>query len=284
MFYFKDYESMKHSFGLVLDTFEAETEFVEPVHVLYMGCAWINHMPSDNDLHGYLATLVKQHQRKLLDKGIRRLTWIINKEKKKEYPHLFTFRCLHKTPEADTFDSSALLYEEDKNIRHIEPSNAFHMQLERLANFSINFVPSPNRTVHIFAAYPATPITIKKPGQYDGRRFFVRTIVRKLDTISGGPSDKVELDAHPETEFAFVEALNSLELAVGNENGGWKYNCIFLNFLVEVSMDVEYLEAVIRALAKRYREKINRLCVYQVEIGRAVQQECRDRSRMPSSA
>ena len=65
--------------------------------------------------------------------------------------------------------------------------------------------------------------------------------------------------------MAFVEALNSLELAVGSEVKQWRQNSIFLNLLVEVVVDVDYIEAVIRLLAKRYSDKIRRLHVATVE-------------------
>lgn len=73
-------------------------------------------------------------------------------------------------------------------------------------------------------------------------------------TVSGSvPSvsyDDLDLDAHPETEFAFVEALNALEVAIGGDYRTWRYNSIFLNVLVEAVMDLRYIEAVIRMLAK----------------------------------
>jgi hypothetical protein len=201
-------------------------------------------------------------------------------------------------------------------VRHIEPSLAPHMELHRLSNFAIRFVPTENRTLHLFAAtpLPASAATAAvapaakdekkslttagakdektgsnaaggtgaggekaepapRPGEYDGRRFFVRVLVRQVESAalyrespefytggavssngsgggaataksstsaraalpmpsssasagasaaaaslsssSAGPVHVPDLDAHPETEFAFVEALNSLEVAMG---------------------------------------------------------------------
>ena len=45
----------------------------------------------------------------------------------------------------------------------------------------------------------------------------------------------------------------------------WRQNSVFLNLLVEVVVDVDYIEAVIRLLAKRYSDKIRRLNVATVE-------------------
>jgi len=131
--------------------------------------------------------------------------------------------------------------------------------------------------VHLFAAFPIKDDRKVAPGQYDGRRFFARVIVRHVDSGLITPRDDFklgiamhsisldDLDAHPETEVAFVEALNSLEVAIGSESSKWRHNSIFLNVLVEAAVDLRYIEAVIRMLAKRYAEKIRRLQVDSVE-------------------
>lgn len=61
---------------------------------------------------------------------------------------------------------------------------------------------------------------------------------------------ELDLDAHPETEIAFVEALNALEVALAGQYKAWRNNSIFLNVLVEAAMDLKYVDVVIRVLAK----------------------------------
>ena len=273
MVFFPTFDALKKGFADILPEYDVGMAFLEPVHVLYVGFRWTGRLPADDQVAEYFQTLVHAHDGVLKEKGVRRVTFIVTQDKaeaKEEYPLYFTYRY-------------QLGYEEDPLVRHIEPSYALHMQLQRLHNFDLRFVPTTNRMVHLFAAYPArepgagVPLhgTVSNPmterrldGPYDGRRLFVRTIVRKVDSAHlyrvTDPED-LDLDAHPETEVAFVEALNSLELAVGSDARQWRLNSIFLNLLVEVVVDVDYIEAVIRLLAKRYSDKIRRLNVAQVE-------------------
>ena len=274
MAFFPSFDAAKKGFADLLPEYDVGMAFIEPVHVLYVGFKWSGRLPADDQLAEYFQTLVHSYDGLLKEKGVRRVTFIVTQELKadgqEEYPMYFTYRY-------------QLRYEEDPLVRHIEPSYAIHLQLQRLHNFDLRFVPTTNRMVHLFAAYPAkepgagvplhgtvtNPMTERKvDGPYDGRRLFVRTIVRKVDSAHlyrvSDPND-LDLDAHPETEVAFVEALNSLELAVGSEVKQWRQNSIFLNLLVEVVVDVDYIEAVIRLLAKRYSDKIRRLHVATVE-------------------
>jgi len=317
--YFTSFDSMKRYFAELLPFFDTRVQFVEPIHVLYVGFRWgagINiagsgaaKMPPDDTLSTYLRTFLSSQEKALVQAGVRRVTFIVTASAeagsiKEESPAIFTFR--HR-----------LNYEEDTLVRHIEPITAAQLDLERLSNFDLAHLSTTNRAVHLFAAYPA-----KVPGKgvalhgdavpptepiqqatasvnaYDGRRFFIRTLVRKLDggalfqdadSSSDGPtrggviqtpfhsgaggSSSVEgysesdLDAYPETEFAFVEALNALEIAMAGDatRSPFKFNSIFLNVLVEAIIDVKYIEAVIRLMARRYASKIKRLHVAVVE-------------------
>ena len=275
MAFFPTFDALKKGFADILPEYDVGMAFMEPVHVLYVGFKWGGRLPADDQVAEYFQTVVHAQGAALREKGVRRVTFIVTQERaesKEEYPLYFTYRY-------------QLGYEEDPLVRHIEPSYALHMQLQRLHNFDLRFVPTTNRMVHLFAAYPAkepgagVPLhgTVANPmaerkaaegGAYDGRRLFVRTIVRKVDSAHlyrvSDPSD-LDLDAHPETEVAFVEALNSLELAVGSDARQWRLNSVFLNLLVEVVVDTDYIEAVIRLLAKRYSDKIRRLNVSMVE-------------------
>jgi hypothetical protein len=199
-----------------------------------------------------------------------------------EFPYYFTYR--HR-----------LEYNEDRIVRHIEPSLAPHMELHRLSNFNIRFVPTENRSLHLFAAHPIPAADAKaavtpragasagstgtsaaasagaralKPGEYDGRRFFVRLLVRQVESLAlnsaaaaaadGGTV--LDLDAHPETEYAFVEALHSLEVGIGADTKLWKNNHVFINVMVDSNHNEKYIEAVIRMLA-RYVPFTQRTCL-----------------------
>ncbi len=307
--YFTSFDSMKRGFQQLLPLFDTQVQFVEPVHVLYVALKWgsgLNasaKLPADDTLSGYLRTFLSSKQGELSSAGVRRVTFIISTatpgNQGGEYPAYFTFR--HR-----------LGYEEDTLVRHIEPITAAQLDLERLSNFDLAHIATTNRMIHLFAAYPAA---LKGKGvalhgaeaakrgaeqghlgptasttAYDGRRIFIRTLVRKLDgtalftgtgSASGGsgfnprpqspgmgvPSSDADLDAYPETEFAFVEALNALEIAMHGDasRSPFKLNAIFLNVLVEAVIDATYIEAVIRLMARRYSAKVKRLHVAVVE-------------------
>ncbi len=57
------------------------------------------------------------------------------------YPSIFTYR---------NKDG----YSEDSIVRHIEPSLGYHLQLQRLSNFKLKMIPTPNRTIHMYQAVP----------------------------------------------------------------------------------------------------------------------------------
>ena len=295
--YFASFDAMKRGFNTLLPLFDTSVKFVEPIHVLYVALKWGSgtsvagqaRLPSDDTLSTYLRTFLAGQESAMMTAGIRRVTFIVTAAgEKEEYPAYFTYR-------------SRLSYEEDTLVRHIEPITAAQLDLERLSNFDLRHLSTTNRMLSLFAAYPAkvegkgvalhdaevppsnpTPASASTTA-YDGRRFFVRTLVRKLDGASlfgqGSGSSasssslaaavESDLDAYPETEFAFVEALNALEIAMGDTGSAvspFKFNSIFLNVLVEAAIDVKYIEAVIRLMARRYATKVKRLYVAVVEL------------------
>jgi len=285
---FKDFETLKSQFDSVLREFNVEppspvssapsaspssspaspSNAAEPVHVLYLGVHFAQKLPEDSALSLYFGTFVRSHESELINRGVRRVTFIVTHGNRDQHPGYFTFR--HRAN-----------YEEDANVRHIEPPYALYMQLQRLSNFDISYVPTKNHMVHLFAAHPLSSNEAKAaPQAYDGRRFFVRALVRKVnqeDILSNG-DDYLDLDAHPEAEYAFVEALNELEIALGGDNRSWRFNSIFLNVLAEAYIDVRQVIALLRALARRYSEKIRRLRVSMVELTLPVKKSPRSTS------
>jgi len=333
--FFMDFDTVKKEFHGILNELEgydntsqstspsSQTPSVpnEPPHVVYIAVQWnIAHaasqsraprsggteggntpthpvkQPAEELLSSMFRAFLAGQETLLQQRGVRRVTFIITPDKAGEYPYYFTYR-------------SRLSFEEDTLIRHIEPSYAHYMQLQRFANFDIQSVPTNNRMVHVFAAYPAKekgkglalpPSTsTSKQAQahaqrterasqapYSGQRFFVRSLIRKLDSAGLYDEDNIEdldLDAHPETEVAFVEALNALEIAMGGETKKWRFNSVFLHMLVETTLTPEYIEAVIRLLGRRYDNKLRRLNVALVELSVAIRTGGKDEQRQKST-
>ena len=156
---------------------------------------------------------------------------------------------------------------EDSTVRHIEPPMSGYLELRRLRNFKVKLVPTPNRSIHVYEAVP-------KPDRCGGelvrgvprKRYFVRAIVRntaRLSTVS-----TVE-EQFPGPERMFVDALDALDIAMGDSLQNTRTpvggNHIFLNVLPTAQVHPEYIESVIRRLAKRYSERLRRSRVSQVE-------------------
>jgi len=146
------------------------------------------------------------------------------------------------------------------------------MNVGRLSNYKLRFVPTSNRNVHLFEGVPASyPRNPRDP--YDGRRFFARVLIRKLDSAEISDNNSLNTSAYPEMETAFVEALNSIAMSVAGNYRKWRYHHIFINVLkVEGKGPTqEFVESWIRLLGKRYADKIRRLDVSTFELAISLQ-------------
>ena len=148
---------------------------------------------------------------------VRRVTCAIVSKNRGDRPLIMSF-------------PNRLRFGEDPIVRHIEPSLAFHLQLERLSNFDIHARPvstssnSSSAMVHVYEAHPRKDPLAKS-------RFFVRALIRKMDRIGSN----LNFDSYPGAETSFVEALNALEgpMAEG-ETKSFGSNHIFLHALPKV--------------------------------------------------
>lgn len=184
------------------------------------------------------------------------------------FPWIYTFRAV-------------VGYAEDSIVRHIEPPSSANLELKRLANFKVRLVPTPNPIVHVYAAQPREEaVASAKPaaaaggdgeGGAGGRgstrmRYFVRAIVRQTARI---PTLDSVYEQYPGPERMFVECLDALNLAMGDALADTTLpvgnNHIFLNVLPVANVAPEYIETVVKILAKRYADRLRRLRVSQVE-------------------
>ena len=94
-------------------------------------------------------------------------------------------------------------YREDPIVRHLEPPLAGHLELSKLSNFRIRLVATPNRTVHVYEAFPADPENAKEKG-VQRMRFFVRALVRQVNCCCWPLSS-----CHPEFRMADGENPNA---------------------------------------------------------------------------
>ncbi|MES1910740.1 MAG: hypothetical protein MHM6MM_003275 [Cercozoa sp. M6MM] len=225
-------------------------------------------LPSDDTFAESFAVLLRPHLAKLDALKVRNVTFYAapactsNDEDalmRVDTPLIFTFR-------------KRLHWQEDSIIRHLEPTSALHLEIDRLRRFDVRLVSTGNtkkRPVHVLAAVPRKPLT-KGRTSWDGRRFFARCLVRHASSVQrhqGVPSERLPIDAFPEAEHAFVEALNEIEHASAlHHETRWRHNAVMLNLLLEVPVDARFVRRVIRALTVRHADSIQRLDIAQVEI------------------
>ena len=169
------------------------------------------------------------------------------------FPWIYTFR-------------ATLGYNEDSFVRHIEPPASAALELKRLSNFRVRLMPTANRIVHVYSAETLTndASEARQPGEK--KRYFVRAIVRQMARVT---SVNNAYEQYPGPERMFVECLDALNLAMGDALADTTLpvgnNHIFLNVIPVVVQSPEYVEQVIKLLAKRYGDRLRRLRVNQVE-------------------
>ena len=282
LLYFKDgYQSVKRHLSNVLQsTIQINNDINSiPVNVLYIAFVWNENLPADESLSDYFTTLLTSNQQILQYGGFRRVTFTINNVDIFNHNLHFTFRQINNQNATSSYYhqhadqkilSAKQLYIEDIIVRHIEPSYAFYMELHKLSNYQLEVVPTSNYNVHLFSATPSTWKKSSKNDTYKGQRLFSRTLVRNLDSIlvKRGLVNfaSLDFDDFPEIEQAFVQSLDSLEMAIACNYDVWRNNHVFINILVASTMELLYVENAIRLLSKRYSQKINRLNVTNMEL------------------
>lgn len=226
-----------------------------------------------------LQSLIASRASQLEEFKVRRVTFVLTPDpspslgstkklinRMTDNPRVYTFR--HR-----------LQYAEDPIVRHIEPPFAHLLELRRLRYFYIHLVPTANRSVHLYCAEPKAECVneiLEKEGfpsraqLHKGMRLFVRTLVRSSETMhreSDCDLDQPYSNHHPVQERAFVESLNALELAMGEQKySSSRCNHIFLKYLTSIVASPEYFIQVIKIFAYRYAERIQKLNISQVEL------------------
>lgn len=131
---------------------------------------------------------------------------------------------------------------EDTLLRHVEPGLVYQLELERLANYKVRYMPTGNNTQHIYFAEATRNGTPE-------RRFFIRTIVHHEDLKSH--EESLEYWSF-EAERVVVEALSALEVArTERQYDGADCNHVYLNFLPTITMTLDAATTfIVRLLAK----------------------------------
>ena len=225
-------------------------------HVLHIVIQWIHKLPRDEVFSEYFQKYINSIKDDLFKSRVRRATFVITNGS--EDLAYFTYRY-------------NLDYSEDTIVRHIEPTMAAQMELVRLKNYKISFLPTKSRMVHLFRAVPQDESFLKtglgRSARYDGKRLFARVFLRQLDTTPVFLEDEAgNQEGFPDPEYAFVQALNSMEIALAQDGDSFRHNHIFITSSIEELISVEKVGNGIRKIATKYADTIARLHVTEVEI------------------
>ncbi|KAJ1512698.1 acetyl-coenzyme-A carboxylase [Coelomomyces lativittatus] len=214
----------------------------EPWHVLNV-CFLINKNDSTTDVQhsAFFSHLFSKFPHLLRQKRVRRITIILFKSGG-HYPRFFTFR-------------EHLNYEEDLEIRHIEPSHAYQLELHRLTHFAITPISTTNKNIHMYYA-------VAKQNTID-TRFFVRAIVRPGELTSPSVSLLEYLTAEADT--IVNDILDSLELASAL-HPNTDCNHLFINFIPQCKVQPEDVMDSFSGFIQRHGKRLWRLRVSQAEV------------------
>ncbi|KAF8466702.1 acetyl-CoA carboxylase [Kalaharituber pfeilii] len=191
----------------------------------------------DQEIERKLSGLVQDVKDELMDRNIRRVTFICG-HKDGSYPGYFTFR----GPE----------YKEDESIRHVEPALAFQLELGRLSNFHIKPVFTENRNIHVYEA-------IGKETPSD-KRYFTRAIVRPGRLRDEIPTVEYLIS---ETDRLVNDILDALEI-IGNNNSD--LNHIFIHFSPVFPLIPDEVHSALGGFIERFGRRLWRLRVTSAEI------------------
>jgi len=193
------------------------------------------------------ATLIPLHKA-LQQADVRRVSFLFGVDPNSEtdmypMPAIFTYR-------------AALGFKEDSLFRNIEPSQAYLLDLTRLAkNFSVRSLgirQTSTGNVHLYKATPRKAALEQDKKANKAPRVFVRAL------------NYVQQFSSASIEQMLVDTLNSLDLYTSSMGSD---NHLFMNLVsdYETVLDPVVVEQVVVAILKRHNERLSRLGVVEVE-------------------
>eukprot|EP01064_Diplonema_japonicum_P032971 TRINITY_DN6371_c0_g3_i1.p1 TRINITY_DN6371_c0_g3~~TRINITY_DN6371_c0_g3_i1.p1 ORF type:complete len:2233 (+),score=716.26 TRINITY_DN6371_c0_g3_i1:57-6755(+) len=203
--------------------------------------------------HGQLSSefskIIGEYVRMLQSSTITRVTFVVIANNKS--PLYYTYR-------------RSLDFAEDATYRHIAPSLAHMLELQKLKNYDIQlYKGNPVNQVHVYVAREKEgirPRPIKtKP------RFFVRTLVLPSDINSPSADAMSELTMY-DAERVVANCINALEIATSDKSlEQTTANHIFIAF---EGLKTEYnkVESVVNQISTVHASPLFRLGIVEVEI------------------
>ncbi|KAK9693755.1 acetyl-coenzyme-A carboxylase, partial [Basidiobolus ranarum] len=238
---FQTFEELEAHFDRVLSVFTLiDPSTTAPRNILNLAL----HVPLTEEFHDQtwvqrLQEFLQSNGEKLRTRGIRRVTFLLNREGTS--PAFFTFREKNN-------------YAEDQTIRHIEPALAYQLELNRLTNFDITPCFSENRNIHIYYA-------VGKENLSDCR-FFVRVLVRPGRLRSNLQTADYLVS---ESDRLLTDILDALEI-VSSTYKNSDCNHLFINFIPTFVLEPEQVESALTGFIDRHGKRLWRQRVTGAEI------------------
>jgi acetyl-CoA carboxylase/biotin carboxylase 1 len=227
---------------------------------------------SEDEVSAYFSNYLAQHEDDLCACGIRRVTYICGSA---VTPEVVPTTSGGTTPAyglngtvGNIFTYRARThFREDHLFRHIESAYAFHLDLMRLDNFDISLVnglQTSSGNVQLYMAFEKG-FQAKTATRLPVRRYYARLVSFTSDIHSS------------DAESLFVEALDTLALAIGHEEHSTQIkkhfkgtsssgNHIFLNVVApDVVIQPDFFENELKRFCTKYSQKMQRLFVATVE-------------------
>jgi len=220
-----------------------------PVNALYFICVGASVEPGEDaiDEAARCCESALEPLRTQLKKAcVRRVSFVFGQEQEDElqnYPALFTFRFPN--------------FEEDALFRHIDPSLAIHLDLNRVAaNFQVQSLGSRRTTtcdIHLYEGIPRVSALARDKKASKAPRIFARALSFALEFSSSS------------FERILVDALNSFDLCPMKSKSN---NHLFLNLVSDFEkaiLDPVVVEQVVVSILKRHGDRVSGLGIVEVE-------------------
>ena len=266
------FQEIDNNLGTILSTLFIDKirdghskQAVNALHVYVTGEREIN----DESHKDVITNLLRNHLAALQNALIRRATFVVPHYQERDnsntmqstLPSIYTFRAKSN-------------FDEDSLFRHIEPSLAFHLDLNRFANFNIEIVNTTrnisgelgSHNVHLYEGTPKENDSLRSSRNNPSvKRYFARLVATLTSHFTS------------EVESMLVSSLSAITLALGSDDAACiargeqprrsNANHIFINIDTgNVILSPDMPLQLLKTLSERYQDKITRSGVSQIEL------------------
>ncbi|KAG5678324.1 hypothetical protein PVAND_008009 [Polypedilum vanderplanki] len=231
---------------VILSYFESNIPMTsnEPIYIIYIAVKGLSDLP-DDQMSYLLQSLCLQQRDDLLTRKVRRITFLILKDK--SFPKLFNYRARDN-------------YEEDRITRSMEPAGFYQLEINRLKLYEIQRLQTENCRMNLYLG----TASVGEDRKLNDFRYFIRAIVRHSDLITNSTSFESLLN---EGERVLLEAIEELEIAMALPQAKkTDSNHIFMAFLPCVIMDPIVTQTEINKMISTYATRLWKLRVLQIEM------------------